>query len=55
MPKDYIVRIVFDPYHKNILLKNKDNPKELIGGICFRTFDLPKLVEIVFLTIDLKY
>ena len=49
MPKEYIVKLVFDKYHEAmIILKNK---KKVIGGICFRIFDGQRFAEIVFLAI----
>ena len=36
MPKEYIVKLVFDKHHEAmIILKNKS---DIIGGICFRQF-----------------
>ena len=37
MPKEYIVKLVFDQFHEAmIILKNET---KLIGGICFRIFE----------------
>jgi len=49
MPKEYIVKLVFNRYHEAmIILKNN---KKVIGGICFRIFEGQKFAEIVFLAI----
>uniref|UniRef100_A0A4W4DS58 histone acetyltransferase n=1 Tax=Electrophorus electricus TaxID=8005 RepID=A0A4W4DS58_ELEEL len=45
MPKEYITRLVFDPYHKTLSLI-KDG--RVIGGICFRMFPSQGFTEIVF-------
>uniref|UniRef100_A0A6Q2YK22 Histone acetyltransferase n=1 Tax=Esox lucius TaxID=8010 RepID=A0A6Q2YK22_ESOLU len=45
MPKEYITRLVFDPYHKTLALI-KDG--RVIGGICFRMFPTQGFTEIVF-------
>ena len=43
MPKDYIVRLVFDRNHRSLaLIKNN----KVIGGICFRTFWQQQFIEI---------
>lgn len=43
MPKEYIVKLVFDRNHESmVILKRQDPegklPKKVIGGICFRVF-----------------
>jgi histone acetyltransferase len=49
MPKAYIARLVFDKYHRSIVLL-QDN--EVIGGVAFRTFSDRGFVEIAFLAIQ---
>lgn len=52
MPKEYIVRMVFDRNHKCLLiLKNKTM---VVGGICYRLFAENHFAEIVFLAITPK-
>ncbi|KAG1452514.1 hypothetical protein G6F56_007800 [Rhizopus delemar] len=49
MPKDYIARLVYDRNHRSIALIR--NPNKVIGGICYRPFDLQEFAEIVFCAI----
>lgn len=49
MPKEYIVRLMFDRKHECIAIK--DDKGIIFGGICFRVFDVVKLAEIVFLAV----
>ncbi|KAL0219415.1 hypothetical protein P9112_005068 [Eukaryota sp. TZLM1-RC] len=56
MPKEYIVRLVFDYTHRVLLIEQVDESlkapkKKLIGGVCFRPHSSQKLIEIVFLAI----
>ncbi|KAH0571504.1 Histone acetyltransferase GCN5 [Spironucleus salmonicida] len=47
MPKDYVTRLVFNPYHTTCMLfENSENP--LLGAICYRRFKPEKLAEIAF-------
>lgn len=51
MPKDYITRLVFNPYHETIMLFETPQPPNvspLVGGICFRKFPEVHLIEIAF-------
>ncbi|PRP85259.1 hypothetical protein PROFUN_07029 [Planoprotostelium fungivorum] len=51
MPKDYIVRLVFDRNHRALaVLKTVDEGKEkdVVGGISFRPFKSQGFIEIVF-------
>lgn len=49
MPKDYIVKLVFDKNHEAmIIMKNK---QKIIGGICYRNYPTQKFAEIAFLAI----
>lgn len=50
MPKEYIVRLVFDKKHECIVIKNTEN--KIFGGICYCIFDVSKMAEIVFLAIS---
>lgn len=50
MPKEYIVRLLFDQEHKcMVILKNKE---EIIGGVCYKLFKSQEFAEIVFLAIS---
>ncbi len=50
MPKEYIVRLVFDKRHESIvLLKGKT---KVIGGVCYRPNFVEKFIEIAFLAIS---
>ncbi|OQR98829.1 histone acetyltransferase [Achlya hypogyna] len=49
MPKEYIVRLVFDRnHHSMVILKNK---KHVVGGICYRPFLANHFGEIAFCAI----
>ncbi|ETW03202.1 hypothetical protein H310_05608 [Aphanomyces invadans] len=49
MPKEYIVRLVFDRnHHSMVILKNK---KTVVGGICYRPFVVNHFGEIAFCAI----
>jgi ribosomal protein S18 acetylase RimI-like enzyme len=48
MPRDYIVRLVFDQTHRTCALIKHD---KIIGGICFRTFPTQSFIEIAFCAI----
>jgi hypothetical protein len=49
MPKEYIVRLVFDRRHVSLgILKNN----RIIGGICYRPFFSQKFAEIAFCAIN---
>ena len=50
MPKEYIVRLVFDRKHESLVLV-KDQYK-VIGGVCYRTNLKEKFIEIAFLAIS---
>ena len=52
MPEEYITRIVFDFDHESLILFYDD---QFIAGCCYRIFDIPKLLEIVFLVVDIKH
>lgn len=45
MPKEYIVRLVFDRKHRSIVLTKKGVP---IGGITYRPFKEQMFAEIAF-------
>jgi histone acetyltransferase len=49
MPKDYIVKLVFDPRHQTFLM-SRDGI--IIGGCCFRPFHDRCFAEIVFLAVS---
>lgn len=48
MPKEYIVRLIFDDKHESLIVK-KDG--KIFGGICYCIFKQTKMAEIVFLAI----
>lgn len=49
MPKDYIVRLVFDKRHKSLAIKRNDR---IIGGICYRQYEKQRFGEIAFCAIN---
>lgn len=59
MPKDYILRQVFDRNHCCMTLNEKIESKEdtfrIVGGVLFRPCFERKLIEIVFLAVDSEY
>lgn len=56
MPKEYIVRLVFDRNHESMCIikvyqsVKQDNTK-VIGGICYRKYPTQRFAEIAFLAI----
>lgn len=48
MPKEYIVRLVFDRNHRSLLLLKQNR---VLGGICFRPFKEQGFLEIAFCAI----
>ena len=55
MPKDYITRLVYNPYHETIMLfEYPQQPKisPLVGAICFRKFPEVHLIEIAFCAVS---
>ena len=49
MPKEYIVKLIFDRKHEAMVIVKNDT--KIIGGICFRPFDSQKFAEIAFLAV----
>jgi len=49
MPKEYIVKLIFDRKHEAMVIVKNDS--KIIGGICFRTFESQKFAEIAFLAV----
>ena len=49
MPKEYIVKLVFDRNHESMVILKEDG--KVIGGICFRVFEQERFAEIAFLAI----
>ena len=49
MPKDYIVRLVFDNRHTSLAILRQDR---IIGGICYRAYPEQRFAEIAFLAIN---
>lgn len=52
MPKEYIVRLVFDRFHKCLLILQ--NNRNILGGVCYRIFYEENFAEIAFLAISPK-
>lgn len=57
MPKDYIVRLVFDKRHKSLAIlsqdpKHKGGDEEIIGGICYRAYPEMRFAEIAFCAVS---
>ncbi|KAG6623667.1 Histone acetyltransferase [Phytophthora cinnamomi] len=50
MPKEYIVRLVFDKNHRSMLILK--NGTHVIGGICYRPFEKNHFAEIAFCAIN---
>ncbi|KAM9967351.1 hypothetical protein ACTFIW_001435 [Dictyostelium discoideum] len=48
MPREYIVRLMFDRFHHSLLIIKNNN---VIGGICFRPFQQQGFIEIAFCAI----
>lgn len=51
MPKDYIVRLVFDRRHRSLAIKRQGR---IIGGICYRPYHPQRFAEIAFCAISSK-
>jgi len=49
MPKEYIVKLIFDRKHEAMVIVKNDT--KIIGGICFRPFESQKFAEIAFLAV----
>lgn len=49
MPKDYIVRLVFDRRHKSLAIIRNGR---IIGGICYRPYREQRFGEIAFCAIN---
>ena len=57
MPKEYILRLVFDRRHKSLALLSNDpldagGDEEIIGGICYRPYPDMKFAEIAFCAVN---
>ena len=57
MPKDYIVRLVFDRRHKSLAILSDDpsvkgTDDEIIGGICYRPYYDMRFGEIAFCAVN---
>ena len=50
MPREYIVRLVFDRNHRSMCIckRKADGEVKVVGGICFRPFHSQSFAEIVF-------
>lgn len=51
MPKEYIVRLVFDKKHESMIIM-KNNVEKVIGGVCYRPNYEQGFIEIAFLAIS---
>ena len=51
MPKEYIVRLVFDKKHESMIIRRK-NVEKVIGGVCYRPNYEQRFIEIAFLAIS---
>ena len=53
MPREYIVRLVFDRNHRSMCIckRKPDGETKVVGGICFRPFHSQSFSEIVFCAI----
>jgi histone acetyltransferase len=51
MPKEYIVRLVFDRKHESMIIM-KNNVEKVIGGVCYRPNYEQGFIEIAFLAIS---
>lgn len=49
MPKEYIVRLVFDRFHESIIVTRENR---VIGGVCYRPNREERFIEIAFLAIS---
>jgi hypothetical protein len=49
MPKEYIVRLVFDHRHYTLAIKKEDR---IVGGICYRPYPEQRFGEIAFCAIS---
>ena len=57
MPKEYIVRLVFDRRHKSLAIlsqdpKHRGGDEEIIGGICYRAYPEMRFAEIAFCAVS---
>jgi len=48
MPKEYIIRLIFDQKHESVVIKING---KIFGGLCFCVFKQVRMVEIVFLAV----
>lgn len=48
MPKEYIIRLIFDQKHECLIVKKNG---KIFGGLCYCIFPHTAMVEIVFLAI----
>jgi histone acetyltransferase len=51
MPKEYIVRLVFDRKHEAMIIYKSDTNK-VLGGVCYRPNYDQGFIEIAFLAIS---
>lgn len=51
MPKEYIVRLVFDRRHESMIIYKNDADK-VVGGVCYRPNVEQGFIEIAFLAIS---
>ena len=49
MPKEYIVKLVFDRNHESMVITKDKN--KVIAGICYRKYPSQQFAEIAFLAV----
>ncbi len=49
MPKEYIVKLVFDRNHQAMIIHK--NKQKIIGGICYRIYPTQHFAEVAFLAV----
>jgi len=52
MPREYIVKLVFDRQHESLVICKKSNKgTKIIGGICYWVYNHKQFAEIAFLAV----
>ena len=51
MPKEYIVRLIFDLNHESMVIQ-RNNDGKILGGVCYRPNYKEEFIEIAFLAIS---
>ena len=50
MQKEYIIKILFDPYHSSFVLLSGEG--RVLGGACYKVFKDKPFLELVFLAVS---